>query len=420
MAIIQPVRGTSDLLPEEKARQNQVISCAAQTARHFGYADMATPIFEFTEVFSRPLGASSDVVAKETYCFADRGGAGLTLRPEGTAPVMRAVIAGGLTQSLPLRWFYAGPMFRYERPQKGRMRQFHQIGCELIGSASPLADAEIIACGAQILTELNVLSDTKLHLNSLGDPQSRAAYREALVGYLEQYRADLSDDSQRRLETNPLRILDSKSAEDKHILEDAPHLSDYLTAAARAHFEGVTAALDAAGISWHYDPLLVRGLDYYSHTAFEFITSSLGAQGTVLGGGRYDGLSETLGGPPLPAVGFAGGVERLALLTPPAPLPPPQIALIAADEAGEAEAFALACQLRTHAFSTVMILTGNMNKKMKSANKLGCPLVIIIGTDEISRKAVIVRDMDAGTQEELQTASLTGWLDQRFILAEKS
>ena len=221
MDLLQPVRGTADLLPEDKARHNHVVSVALDVARRTGFQDMATPVFEFTQVFSRPLGETSDVVVKETYSFEDRGGTELTLRPEGTASAMRAVISNGLTQSLPLRWFYAGPMFRYERPQKGRMRQFHQFGCELIGPASPLADAEIISLGATILSELNVLQHTTLHLNSLGDRESRLAYRQALIDYLQQYRSDLSQDSQRRLDTNPLRVLDSKSELDQSILAEA-------------------------------------------------------------------------------------------------------------------------------------------------------------------------------------------------------
>ena len=321
-------RGTADLLPKDKDRHNHVVSVALDVARRSGYQDMATPMFEFTEVFSRPLGDSSDVVAKETYSFEDRGGAGLTLRPEGTASAMRAVISNGLTQSLPLRWFYSGPMFRYERPQKGRLRQFHQFGCELIGPASPLADAEIITLGAAILSELNVLPHTKLHLNSLGDQESRLAYRQALIDYLSQYRSSLSEDSQRRLDTNPLRILDSKSESDQAILTEAPRLPTYLSGAAKAHFDQVSACLNKAAIEFVLDPLLVRGLDYYSHTAFEFITDALGAQGTVLGGGRYDGLSETLGGPPLPAVGFAAGIERLALLGADHAAPEPDICIL--------------------------------------------------------------------------------------------
>ena len=410
MELIQPVRGTADLLPEDKARQNHVISAALSAARRAGFQDMATPIFEFTDVFARPLGAASDVVSKETYSFEDRGGAGLTLRPEGTASAMRAVISNGLTQSLPLRWFYAGPMFRYERPQKGRMRQFHQFGCELIGPASPLADAEIITLGAQILDDLGVLALTKLHLNSLGDQPSRTAYRQALIDYLSRFKDELSADSQRRLETNPLRILDSKSEADKKILADAPRLPDYLTDDAKAHFDQVTTCLDKAGISFVADPLLVRGLDYYAHTAFEFITDALGAQGTVLGGGRYDGLSQTLGGPALPAVGFAAGIERLALLCEAQPASAPQVVLLAADADAEADAFAVSATLRAAGLSCVMLFSGNMGKKMKAANKLEAQFVVIAGSDELSRGAVGVRRMADGEQTERQIDELAAWL----------
>lgn len=410
MDLIQPVRGTADLLPDDKARHNHVIAVAFDAARRAGFQDMATPVFEFADVFSRPLGVASDVVAKETYSFEDRGGTELTLRPEGTASAMRAVISGGLTQSLPLRWFYAGPMFRYERPQKGRMRQFHQFGCELIGPPGPLADAEIIALGAQILAELGVLKLTRLHLNTLGDPDSRQAYRSVLVDYLTGYKNQLSDDSQRRLQTNPLRILDSKSEADRTILKNAPRLPDYLSDAAKAHFDKLVVCLDKAGIKHTHDSLLVRGLDYYAHTAFEFITDALGAQGTVLGGGRYDGLSKTLGGPPLPAVGFAAGVERLALLTDAPRLTRPDLVLMAADSDAEPEAFALSCKLRNADLACVMLMSGNMNKKMKAANKLGCPFVVIVGSEELGRGAVSVREMAKGEQTEVPTDKLATWL----------
>ena len=410
MSRLQPARGTSDLLPSVMAAHRLVIDMARDAASLYGFQEMATPIFEFAEVFSRPLGDSSDVVTKETYNFTDRGGETLTLRPENTAGVVRAMISNGLTQSLPLKFFYAGPMFRYERPQKGRMRQFHQFGCELIGPASPLADAEIIALGAQILDELGVLSQTKLHLNSLGDQASRAAYRQALIDYLSRYQDQLSADSQRRLQTNPLRILDSKSEADKAILKDAPRLPDHLSDAAKTHFDQVTACLDKAGISFVSDPLLVRGLDYYAHTAFEFITDALGAQGTVLGGGRYDGLSETLGGPPLPAVGFAAGIERLALLGEAQTAAPPDLVLLAADAAAEAEAFALASSLRAAGLSCVMAISGNMGKKMKAANKLGAPFVVIAGSDDLARGTVSLRRMADGEQTEIQVDQLAAHL----------
>ena len=404
--LLQPVRGTADLMPEGKARHNHVIESARNAAALYGFEDMATPIFEFTEVFSRPLGASSDVVSKETYSFEDRGGAGLTLRPEGTAAVMRAILSNGLTQTLPQKLFYAGPMFRYERPQKGRMRQFHQIGAELIGPAHGLADAEIIALGARILGDLGVLDRCKLHLNTLGDDASRAAYREALVSYFRQHEGDLSADSQRRLAENPLRILDSKDAGDRAILVEAPKLPDFLNAESTAHFAHVTAALDAANIDWILDPLLVRGLDYYSHTAFEFITDALGAQGTVLGGGRYDGLAETLGGPRLPAVGFAAGVERLALLLEAPAQRAPDVLMLAADEAALPLCFELAETLRHHKVSVDLPLSGNMGKKMKRADKLGVRYVVIMGSDELANNTVQLRDMGDGSQVEIARDAL--------------
>ena len=412
MKQMQPVRGTSDLIPEEKARQNKVISTALTIAEQYGFRDMATPIFEFTEVFSRPLGASSDVVSKETYTFDDRGGTSLTLRPEGTAAAMRAVISNGLTQALPLRWFYAGPMFRYERPQKGRMRQFHQFGCELIGPHSALADSEIIGCGAQILEELGVLDKCVLQLNSLGDTQSRQDFRDALITYFTRFSEDLSEDSRRRLETNPLRILDSKDAGDRALLDDAPRLPDYLSDEARCHFNGVTAALDAAQIGWTHAPFLVRGLDYYAHTAFEFVTDALGAQGTVLGGGRYDGLSETLGGPALPAVGFAAGVERLALLIEQPDLPSSDIAVLAADDTVEAASFGIAQSLRHAGLSAVQLMSGAMGKKMKQAHKMGCRFVVILGPDELARDVAIVKDMQTGTQSDIAVALLSDVITQ--------
>ena len=410
MELIQPVRGTADLLPEAKARQNEVVTIALNAAQLYGFADMATPIFEFTEVFSRPLGASSDVVSKETYSFEDRGGSSLTLRPEGTASVMRALLSGGLTQTLPQKLFYAGPMFRYERPQKGRMRQFHQIGAELIGPTGGLADAEIICLGARILRDLGVLDSCTLHLNTLGDEESRAAYRSALVGYLEAFKSALSDDSQRRLLENPLRILDSKNPGDKRIVADAPKLPEFLNAASKTHFEDVCNALDAAGITWVLDPLLVRGLDYYSHTAFEFITEALGAQGTVLGGGRYDGLSETLGGPRLPAVGFAAGIERLALLIDTPALHTPSILVVSAEPAADKACFELSEALRSAGVSTEMPLSGNLGKKMKRADKLGVQFAVIIGGDELASGYAQLRDMRDGAQSQVLVEALVSEL----------
>ena len=406
MEKINPPRGTADLLPAEKARHNLVIDLAREVAARYGFADMATPIFEFTEVFSRPLGASSDVVSKETYSLQDRGGASLTLRPEGTAAVMRALLSAGLTQQLPQKLFYSGPMFRYERPQKGRMRQFHQVGAELIGPGGPLADAEIIACGAALLEALGVAGSCVLHLNSLGDSESRQAYRTALLAYLEKYRADLSEDSQRRLDSNPLRILDSKEATDREIVAAAPLLADHLNEASRRHFDQLCGALDAAGISWQMDHRLVRGLDYYCHTAFEFITDALGAQGTVLGGGRYDGLSEMLGGPPLPAVGFAAGVERLALLAAEPETKAVDLAIIAADEESLTACFALAVECRAAGLAVDLPLSGNLSKKMKRANQAAVRQALIIGAAELQAGTGQLRDMQSGEQQEMELDQL--------------
>ena len=406
MSRLQPARGTSDLLPDAMAAHRQVVTTAREASARYGFQEMATPIFEFAEVFSRPLGDSSDVVTKETYNFTDRGGETFTLRPENTAGVVRAMISNGLTQSLPLKFFYAGPMFRYERPQKGRMRQFHQIGIEFLGPRDGLADAEIIACGARVLSDLGVLDKCKLHLNSLGDTDSRQAYRSALVAFLERHAGDLSEDSQARLKTNPLRILDSKNAGDRDILVDAPRLDAHLNAESAAHFKAVTTALDAAGINWEFDPLLVRGLDYYCHTAFEFITDALGAQGTVLGGGRYDGLSEMLGGPPVAGVGWAAGIERLAMLAGNAPVDMPRVAVMSAEEDADSTAFALAEALRTAGIAVDLPTGGNIGKRMKKADRAGIRYAVILGGAELASGTVQLRDLGEGAQEEVAQADL--------------
>jgi len=401
MLRLQPARGTADLLPDSMAKHRLVIDAARTASARYGFQEMATPIFEFSEVFSRPLGESSDIVTKENYSFADRGGEILTLRPENTAGVVRAMISGGLTQSLPLKYFYAGPMFRYERPQKGRMRQFHQVGIEYLGPDDSLADAEIIACGARFLASLGVLDDCELHLNSLGDSDSRAAYRAALIAYLETFADQLSDDSKTRLAVNPLRILDSKDAGDRAILQDAPRLQDYLNDVSKAHFADLTAALDSAGVAWVFDPLLVRGLDYYCHTAFEFVTTSLGAQGTVLGGGRYDGLAEMLGGPKVAGVGWAAGVERLAMLVETASVNNPKVAILTADDGARQAAFRLAEQLRDAGIDIDLPTSGAMGKKLKKADKAGIWTAVIMGSDELAKNTVQLRNLRDGSQQEL-------------------
>jgi histidyl-tRNA synthetase len=406
MSKLQPVRGTADLLPDVMAQHRLVIDTARQATARYGFQEMATPIFEFSEVFSRPLGESSDIVTKENYSFADRGGEQLTLRPENTAGVVRAMISGGLTQSLPLKYFYAGPMFRYERPQKGRMRQFHQVGIEYLGPNDALADAEVISAGARFLAQLGVLPHCVLHLNSLGDAESRAAYRAALVSFLQTHESALSDDSKRRLAVNPLRILDSKDAGDRYILQTAPKLQDYLNAVSKAHFQTLTTALDAAGVTWVFDPLLVRGLDYYCHTAFEFVTDTLGTQGTVLGGGRYDGLSEMLGGPAVAGVGWAAGIERLAMLAGDAAVAVPKVAMLSTDPETDLAAFQLAETLRDTGVDIEFPTTGAIGKKLKKAARSNIRLAIILGGDELAKNTVQLRDLTTGTQAEIAMADL--------------
>ena len=401
MSRLQPVRGTHDLLPDDSRRHRLVIETGRTLAARYGFEEIATPIFEFTEVFTRSIGETTDIVSKEMYTFEDRSGTSLTLRPEGTAGVARAFISGGLSQQVPLKYYYAGPMFRYERPQKGRLRQFHQIGVEHIGIAAPPADVEVIALGAHILDELGVRDQTTLELNTLGDGESRTAYREALVDYFAAHRDHLSEDSRARLERNPLRILDSKSTADKAIVADAPLLSDYLTPGARDIFAAVREDLDALGLAYVINQRLVRGLDYYCHTTFEFTTENLGAQGTVIAGGRYDGLIESMGGPATPGVGWAAGVERLAmaLIEPPEPIRP--LAVIPIGHSEEAAALKLAQELRHSGFTIELGYGGSLKRWLKRANKLNARCAILIGEDELARGGVTLRDLDSGEQGDV-------------------
>ncbi|MBX6746632.1 MAG: histidine--tRNA ligase [Acetobacteraceae bacterium] len=405
MTQLQPARGTHDLIGEEFRRHHRVIEVARQISALYGFEEWATPIFEDTRVFSRSLGDTSDVVTKEMYTFQDRGGDSVTLRPENTAGVCRALVSNGLTQGgLPRKVFYAGPMFRYERPQKGRYRQFHQIGIEVLGAAEPLADAEVIACGWHIQQELGIAEGTVLEINTLGDAASREAYRAALVAYFTAHRDRLSADSQTRLEKNPLRILDSKDKGDRALIEGAPTIFDHLTPEAAAFFEGVMRHLDRFGVPFRKNPRIVRGLDYYSHTAFEFVTDRLGAQGTVMAGGRYDGLVEEMGGPPTPSVGWAAGVERLSLLlaeaglTPPAPRP---VAVVPVGEAAEGPALDLLQALRRAGVVAEIAYKGNLKRRMERANRIGARAAVILGEDELAKGVAQLRDLDAGTQESV-------------------
>lgn len=404
----QPVRGTKDLIGDDQRRHSHVVATARAAAAAYGFDEWTTPIFEDTSVFARTLGDTSDVVTKEMYTFTDRGGDSLTLRPENTAGICRALVSNGLTQSLPQKAFYAGPMFRYERPQKGRFRQFHQIGAELIGPAEPLADAEIIALGWDILTRLGIAGDVVLELNTLGDTASRDAYRAALVAYFTEHKAALSAESQERLVKNPLRILDSKDQGDRALIVGAPTISPYLTPEAASFYDGVRANLARLGVPFVENPRIVRGLDYYSHTAFEFVTTALGAQGTVMAGGRYDGLVADMGGPPTPAVGWASGIERLAMLLAETPTAPKPVAVIPVGEAAEAAALTLLQDLRRHDVRAEIAYRGNMKRRMERANKIGAHTAIIMGEDELARGVASVKDLANGTQSDMPLGDIAG------------
>lgn len=410
LAQLQPVRGTHDLLPDDARRHRHVAGVARDVAALYGFEEVATPIFEFTEVFKRTLGETSDIVSKEMYTFCDRGGDQVTLRPEATAGLARAFISGGLQQQLPVKFFTSGPMFRYERPQKGRLRQFHQIDVELLGVAEPAADIEVIALGAHVLDALGVRDRTKLELNTLGDSASRHAYREVLVEYLDDHRDALSEDSRDRLGRNPLRILDSKDEGDRRIVDRAPVYSDHLNDESRAFFAAVREGLDALGIGYVINPRLVRGLDYYCHTAFEFTTDALGAQGAVLAGGRYDGLIGQMGGPETPGIGWAGGIERLSMLMGDIPAAQAVVAIVPVGESAESRALGLANELRRAGIAVDLGYRGNLSRRMKRANKIGARAAVIVGDDEIAKGVATVRDLGSGNQEEVALGRLVEYL----------
>ena len=412
MAGLQPVRGTRDILPDERQRHRFIEETAREAAQRYGYSEIATPIFEFSDVFKRTLGDTSDIVTKEMYTFTDKGGDEVTLRPEGTAGVARMLISGGLAQNLPLKYFYRGPMFRYERPQKGRFRQFHQTGVELLGVAEPLGDIEVIALGAAILDGLGILSKATLELNTLGNTESRSTYREKLIAYFNDYRTDLSEDSQDRLERNPLRILDSKDRRDRDIVTGAPEFSDSLDTESAEFFAAVTEGLDALSINYCLNSRLVRGLDYYCHTAFEFTTEELGAQGTILAGGRYDGLVEQMGGTKTAGVGWAAGIERLAMLAESVPEEKRPIAIIPVAPELQTRGLAIAHDLRSRGFVIELGYRGNMSRRLKRANKLNAKASIILGPDELERGAATVRNLDTGDQEEVPLETLADHLKQ--------
>ncbi|MFS8741975.1 histidine--tRNA ligase [Synechococcus sp. W65.1] len=415
MGKIHAVRGTRDILPQEVRLWQQVEASAREILGRANYQEIRTPILELTELFARSIGSATDVVGKEMFSFSTRGEQEVSLRPENTAGVVRAYIQHGLQMAGDVqRLWYCGPMFRYERPQAGRQRQFHQLGVELLGSRDPRADAEVIALAWDLLRAVGAENLT-LRLNSLGDPQDRLAYRQALVDYLTPLKEELDPDSQERLGRNPLRILDSKDPHTRAIVEKAPKLPDYLSADSRAFFEQVQAHLKALDIPYELDPYLVRGLDYYTHTAFEIVSPKLGSQSTVCGGGRYDGLVEELGGPPTPAVGWAIGMERLVLLLQKKQLEgvarPLDVYVISRGAKAEAQSLQVAQALRQAGFCTELDLSGSpFSKQFKRASRSGATWAVVLGDAEAVAGEVQLKHLPTGQQQTLLQAELVKYL----------
>ena len=374
----RPIRGTQDMLGDQARRFEHVVDTFNRVRKLYGFGRVEVPVFEPTAVFARSLGETTDVVSKEMYSFEDRGGESLTLRPEFTAGIARAYLTSGWQQYAPLKVATHGPLFRYERPQKGRFRQFHQLDAEVIGAAEPAADVELLAMADQLLHELGVADGVTLRLNTLGDSETREAWRQALIAHFEAARGDLSEDSRERLVKNPLRILDSKDPRDRPIADAAPEIDAHMSVDAGRFFEAVTKGLDAAGVKWTRDPRLVRGLDYYRHTAFEFVTDRLGAQGTVLGGGRYDGLIESLGGPHTPAVGWAAGIERLAMLVAEAARAAPMLAVIANNSEMTDQARIATERLRAAGFAVDNGYAGSTKRLAELARKRGLDAIVYV------------------------------------------
>lgn len=414
--LLQPVRGTQDFLPAKAARVRYIEETALKVFQAYGYGEIRTPDFEFTELFARNVGEATDIVTKEMYTFNDRGGESLTLKPEGTAPVVRAYYTHGLKQSLPLKLCYVGtPVFRYERPQKGRYRQHHQIGAEFFGVKSALAEVELLDMMLAVLKALKIDKGLYVTLNSIGTSQERVAYGKALLSYLEPYKNELSKESQERLLRNPLRVLDSKSEADQRIVANAPKPLDCLGPESLEHFNMVKSGLDALGVPWKVVPTMVRGLDYYSHTVFEVHSEALGAQSQVLSGGRYNHLIEKIGGQEVPALGFGGGIERLELLMPEQPADAPPLSIIALGEEARIKALAISSDLRQKGVPTSLMLEeSSFKSQMKKATKLQSAWVVILGEDELKQKSVLVKNMDAGTQELVSIAALAPYIKEKY------
>jgi histidyl-tRNA synthetase len=403
---LQPVRGTHDLLFDDAKKHQFVIDVARSIGNRFGFDEIQTPIFEFSNVFSRTLGDTSDIVSKEMYTFTDKGGDQLSLRPEGTAGVVRSFISNELKRQLPLKFFYQGPMFRYERPQKGRFRQFHQLGIELLGVESTQSDIEVISYAHILLKELDILQSTYLEINSIGDKESRNAFRTRLVEYFSKYENELSEDSKRRLKLNPLRILDSKDPKDIGLSQNAPKFEDSLNDISKSKFAEIRSGLEALGISYQLNSKLVRGLDYYNHLVFEFKTNALGAQDAVLSGGRYDDLVEMMGGSATPGVGWAAGIERLCLLTLKNSSRPRPVALIPMGEKAEKYAIKLAHDLRSLGVPVEAAYAGNMSNRMKKATRVNSEYAVIIGDQELESKQLGFKNLDTGEQSKITKTEL--------------
>ncbi len=412
---LQPVRGTKDLFGDEIKIFNHIISVAKNKSEFFGFEELQTPIFEFSEVFERNLGEASDIVSKEVYKFPDRGDNMLTLRPEFTAGVVRALVSNGeLQQILPKKFFSYGPIFRYDRPQKGRQRQFHQINFEVFGEENYYCDVEAILLAASILKSLGVLDKTVLEINSLGCLDTKKNYEVALTKYFTKFKGDLSSDSQVRLEKNPLRILDSKELQDIELLADAPKISGFFSNEAELRFQSILTLLDKFGVKYRVNQRLVRGLDYYTSTVFEFVMNVEGAQNTVLAGGRYDSLVEKMSGKKVPAIGFAAGIERLMML---AKLESPESRLVAVNYISENEksyAFEIAQKLRCNGFVTEFVLSGNFKKQMKRASQNNSRFVVIIGETEMQNGEVSVKDFDNSTEQKVKQELLVHYLEGKI------
>ncbi|MCR9497964.1 histidine--tRNA ligase [Vibrio alginolyticus] len=410
---IQAIRGMNDCLPTQSPLWQKLENTVKNVISAYGYNEVRMPIVEETNLFSRAVGEETDVVSKEMYTFDDRNGDSLTLRPEGTAGCVRSCIQNSLINRDEQRLWYMGPMFRHERPQKGRYRQFHQCGVEVFGLNGPDVDAELIMMTARLWRELGINEHVRLELNSIGSQEDRADYRTALVAFLEQHIDVLDEDCKRRMHTNPLRVLDTKNPDVQAILGDAPRLSDYLGEESKAHFAGLCELLDAAGIEYTVNERLVRGLDYYNRTVFEWITESLGAQGTVCGGGRYDGLVEQLGGKPTPAVGFAMGLERLVLMLETLELTDVRrsvdVYVVTAGEGTMMAGMKLAEQLR-ESIPGVRVMNhfggGNFKKQFKRADKVGAVVALVLGENEVADNTVVLKDLAGGEQETYNQAEV--------------